>query len=135
MKLDYAVMAENAFFSDSKKLNIINIFDVFIWKKKESSSPDTDVFPPLPSFSIAGKILGAGTKELLVEILSPTDPLGESPLQVNKISSGDRTKEDLNFTINVPNLVVKEPGDYFVRVRNEKSGEQTDIKKIFSVRF
>jgi len=109
IKINFLHICENAFFSDDKKLNIINIFDII----NVSNVPAIH-----PKFSIALGLSGDITKhQLFIEILSPNK---------TKIirSEYKGIKEDMknktNLVLNFVGIIFKELGEYKILLKIEE---------------
>lgn len=109
IKLNFLHICENAFFSDDKKLNIINIFDII----NISNLPAIH-----PRFSLATGLFGDITKhKLFIEIKSPSGiPILESEYKEIK----ENMKNKTNLVINIVGVVFKEIGKYKILLKTEE---------------
>lgn len=122
VKLNFIHVCENAFFSDDKKLNIINIFD-------------TITVPNLPAiyqrFFIVLGINGDITKHrLFLEIKSKSNKkIVESEFK-GRVDEG---KDKVNLIVNLRGVKFEEDGVYKIIIKDEKGEIENYCETFFNV--
>lgn len=119
MKLTYALIADNAFLSIDKKVNIIGVFETI----NAATFPVTH-----PKFVIVGSIVPS--KQVFKMALNIVDSLsGESIIENNsereiKIPT-DQAATNFNFIVEIVNINFKAAGNYRVEIviDGQKLGE------------
>ena len=120
MKLHYVLLADHAFLSIDKKVNIIGVFETINAQK----------FPVThPKFVVIGSVVPSNTKFKMSVLL--TDDKGESLMnninekEINLPSEAEN--KNFNFIIEMLNPSFPKPGEYRVQINidGEKIGEQT----------